>query len=307
MRIAAIRLEGAPMITSESVSYSLQALEKDVSAVVQDIRLFEYPAFRAHSLEQALKLFLVGSIDTAGVDFIAGVFGWRLPRCFGYSSEWILRMKTAASDSKKHIPAPTLAWTFILNRRILVFKWTWTILSVTGCWYFGFHLFPAILDSNTGNVAKVYFRADFRGAPNAPAVTYFPNLPEYRRLFFANLGDREFFYITACDALQSSKRPDCDETANWWRETLQNLECSDFFGCKVESIRLSKARRTELLAGIKAKENHTISASDAMKVSFSDPVSWGDDARLPVFFISFFLAVKLGRALGEFWFRPFSN
>jgi hypothetical protein len=85
------------------------------------------------------------------------------------------------------------------------------------------------------------------------------------------------------------------------------LGCTEVAGCEAQVLRLSQARRYDLLTGIKPLRGAAIAVADSPKLSLSDPAGWGEGARWPIFFISFYLATKLGRALGEFLFQPYSK
>jgi hypothetical protein len=125
--------------------------------------------------------------------------------------------------------------------------------------------------------------------------------------YVPSVADREFLYVSRCDALPISQRPICDPSANWVRLPPRELGCTDVASCEVPVLLLSPERRYGLLTGIKPRGGAAFSLGDVPNVSLSDPGGWGQGARWPIFFISLFLAVKLGRALGEFLFQPYSN
>jgi hypothetical protein len=189
---------------------------------------------------------------------------------------------------------------------IPIFTWTWSFGGVLASAYFAFWLFPSIYESKTSTAATVWFQCN-GSSSGAPSRVYWPNFPGFRKTYLSNLADREFLYVSRCDALPVSQRPVCDPSDNWVRVSPGDVGCKEVVGCETPVLRLSQGRRYEFLTGIRPLPGAAISVADLPNLSLSDPAGWGKGARWPIFFISLFLAIKLGRALGEFLFQPYSK
>lgn len=188
-------------------------------------------------------------------------------------------------------------------RKTAIFTWIWLIGSVLVSAYFAFMLFPKIYALRTSALVPIYFQT----ADDSQHTIYQLNSPLSRKLYLSHIEDKNFFYFSRCDTLPLSQRPICNTSNNWWRLEPQHLGCNDVMNCTATTYRLSEEERYEAIAGIVSSEGAHVSLQDLPSVSLSDPGGWGVGAKWPIFFISLFFAVKMGRAIGEFVFTPYTK
>lgn len=193
-----------------------------------------------------------------------------------------------------------LQWLKSHTSPVQVFTLAWTMGSLLASAYFGFLLFPKIYAERTSAVVEVHFRTGDEGS-----TVYYPNLPTYRGEFLSQISDRNFLYFTACDALPLSQRPICDTSRNWKKVDPRYLGCSDVASCTADTYRLSEEQRYIVLSGARPISGASLSIHDLTDPSLSDPGGWGRSATWPVFFVTLFFSMKLGRTIGEFWFTPY--
>jgi len=190
------------------------------------------------------------------------------------------------------------------SREVVVplFTWVWLAGSIVVSGYFVFRLFPEIYDARTSSLVDVYFQTK-----NSDQVVYLPNLSATRTNNLSRLSDPQYLYFSACEVLPLSQRAICDDSRNWRKLEPQELGCSDVKSCAAISYRLSEDQRYQYLVGIVPEKGASITISDQEKLSLSEPAGWGRQAKWPIFFVSMFLAFKLGRATGEFLFLPYER
>jgi len=199
-------------------------------------------------------------------------------------------------------------WLQTDKSRIRAFTLIWTLGSVIASAYFAFWLFPEIYAERTSAVVEVEFQSGRQLTSSEEMVlTYYPNQPTFRDKYLSELSDQQFFYFSACEALPLSQRPICDSARNWRKIDPKYLGCSDVKNCTATSYRLSEEQRFITISGMQPVRGATLSIHDLEAVSLSDPGGWGEKATWPVFFVSLFLGVKLGREIGEFWFTPYQK
>ncbi len=187
---------------------------------------------------------------------------------------------------------------------ITLYTWIWLIGSIICSAYFTFWLFPEISSTRSATTVQVYFLAK-ESSDNS--IVYYPNLETYREEFHENLSDQTFLYFSACDVLPVSQRPICDRAKNWKGIKPRELNCKDVATCSVSNYTMSENQRDKFLNGLTPIGGAKFSISDIPPLSWSDPSGWGSAAKLPLFFISLFLALKLGRTLGEFLFLAYNK
>ncbi len=136
---------------------------------------------------------------------------------------------------------------------------------------------------------------------------YWPNSETYRKQFLPHLSDKSYLYYSACSVVPPSQQ--CDQTKNWRKLEPKEVGCIDIASCVKESLYLpSDLQSLTLIQGpILSMSGTPIAVKDPNTVSLTDPVGWGDAGKWPIFFISLFSAIKLGRAIGEFVFNPYSR
>lgn len=196
---------------------------------------------------------------------------------------------------------------FPVNRQkrvITLYTWIWLTGSVVCSIYFAFWLFPEINSGRSTATVQLYFQAK-ESSDNS--TIYYPNLETYREGFRKNLSDKNFLYFSACDVLPVSQRPICDSTRNWKGIRPSELNCKDVSTCSVSNYTLSENQRDKYLNGLIPTGGANYSIPDLPPLSWSDPSGWGNAAKLPLFFITLFLALKLGRTLGEFLFLAYNK
>jgi hypothetical protein len=178
------------------------------------------------------------------------------------------------------------------------FTWLWFTGSVVAAACFAFLVFPNLFNS----VATVWFQA---ATPSGSV--YWPNTDEYRKKYLSSLADTSFLYISNCDALPQSQKPNCDLRKNWSRLSPAEVECKNIETCGAITYRLSQEKKSELYTRLVPLDGHLIDLSDVKTISLSNPAAWGDAGKWPVFFVTLFFGIKLGRALGEFLFTPYGK
>lgn len=189
------------------------------------------------------------------------------------------------------------------SKIIAGFTWTWLIGSIVVSAYFSFWLFPKIYAELSEAVVDVYFQTD---SPSEGTI-YFPNERGYREIYLGRLSDAHFFYFDACQITPLSQRPICDSSRNWKKIDLTVLKCKDIKSCTATVYILTGLEKKQYLADLNPKPGYSFSISDDAKPTLSDPITWGPLAQLPLFFFSLFLALKLGRLLGEFVFLTYEK
>ena len=196
---------------------------------------------------------------------------------------------------------------FSENRRqkaITFFTWIWLIGSLISSACFAFWLFPRVYAARRTATVQVYFQANDL---SDNSTIYYPNLEMYRKEFQKNLSDQTNLYFSACDVLPSSQRPICDTTHNWKKIKPSELNCVDAVTCSTLNHTLGENQRDQYLSGIVPIGGAKFSISDLPPLSWSDPTGWGNAAKWPLFFVCLFLALKLGRTLGEFLFLSYAK
>jgi hypothetical protein len=189
------------------------------------------------------------------------------------------------------------------QRMIALFTWTWFIVSIITSAYFAFWVFPKIYEARTGATVRLWFQGK---NPDGNPV-YWPNTETYRTPPYNDLRDESFLYFSKCDILPLSQRPVCDDTANWTRVDPHNVSCNDVKGCSTPIYSFNQAEKNKYLTNLVPKSGMSFNISDIPAPSWSDPTEWGETTRWPLFLVCLFLAVKLGRALGEFLFLPYDK
>jgi len=187
---------------------------------------------------------------------------------------------------------------------VTFFTVTWLVASLIASAYFAFWLFPDVYANRMNAKVQIWFQTK---DPSNGSVVYFPNLEIFRKEQLKNLSDRTHFYFSACDILQLSQRTKCDVSRNWKMIDPRELDCADVVGCSREIYTLSDTKRQQYFSGLIATNGASISLSDLPTLSLSDPTGWGLIAKWPLFFVCLFLALKLGRILGEFVFSPYEK
>lgn len=190
---------------------------------------------------------------------------------------------------------------------IPVFTWIWTIGAIFVSAYFSFYLFPSIYEERTSAPVEVHFKTKDPGGDVGDGAWYFPNTPSYKNKYSSVVSDTDFLYYSACEALPISQRAICDTSRNWRKLDPKLVGCDNVVDCNLLYHRLSEEERYIQITGAQAKQGASISLSDAEALSLSNPGGWGKSAAWPIFFISMFLGIKLGRAIGEFAFKPYTE
>ena len=188
---------------------------------------------------------------------------------------------------------------------VAIFTWIWTIGSVIASAFFAFSLFPRIYSARSGAVVEIHFQTNEKYQDPNMEATYFPNTPTFREQHLSQISDRVFLYFSACEALPLSQRPICDSSRNWRRLDPKEVGCSNVVDCAATTHRLSEDERYMVITGVHPVPGASVSLHDVAELSLSDPAAWGKEAKWPIFFVSLFLAIKCGRAIGEFWFTPY--
>jgi hypothetical protein len=186
---------------------------------------------------------------------------------------------------------------------ISAFSWTWLIASLLASGYFAFWMWPELSASrSTAKVGLLFQIKDSSGA-----TLYYPNTAEYRRKYGTQIATDEYVYFSKCELLSISQRPSCDISRNWRGLSPKKLNCTDFASCLTSEYTLSNNERTDNLSGVVAMPGATITGYEPPRLTWTDPSEWGPAARVPLFFLSLFVSLKLGRALGEFLFTPYEQ
>lgn len=193
------------------------------------------------------------------------------------------------------------------SRRVRLFTTVWLIGSVIVSALFAFRVFPAIYEDRTSTVVEIHFQAHVPVDGGRLAQIYYPNTPTFIDRFGQFRADSAFLYFSACDALPLSQRPICDTSRNWKKLDPRLMECQDALACDLGTYRMGEEQRYVILSGINPAEGASVDIDDLQRPSFSDPGGWGKNATWPLFFICMFLALKLGRSLGEFLFTPYEK
>ncbi len=179
----------------------------------------------------------------------------------------------------------------------------WIAVSLFGSWYFAYRLWPRICESNSNVVVSVNFRANPLPGADFKGVTFWHNIPSMRDRYRGNYVDKDIFWYTACALLPLSQKQYCDWENNWNRITLKELGCKDMMSCEAERYTVPEQTRNDLF--IKPKKDAAFTLAERPGPSLADPGGWGDNGKLPLFFVCWFLATKLGKALDEFLFQPY--
>jgi hypothetical protein len=184
---------------------------------------------------------------------------------------------------------------------ITVFTWLWLLGSITTASYFAFWVFPSIVHP----AVQIYFQAKDDGE----AKTLWPNSKTYRAQHLVNLSDKANLWYTKCSLVASSEVQNCETVnENWLALAPESVDCKDVSGCDQDMYFIPRDVQALLsLQPLKSKDGHSLRPKDPSVVSFSDPAGWGDAGKWPIFFVTLFLAVKLGRAAGEFAFTEYTK
>ena len=189
------------------------------------------------------------------------------------------------------------------QKTVALFTWIWLTGSLLGSSYFAFWLFPKIYAARTGAVVRLWFQGK---TPEGGAV-YWPNTEAYRKEPYNSLRDASFLWFSRCDILPLSQRPVCDDSNNWAPVNPSDIGCIDVRTCSVSTYFLNREKKNEQLSNLTPKSGSSFTMSDVPSPSWSDPTAWGDATRWPLFFVCLFLAVKVGRTLGEFLFLGYDK
>lgn len=186
---------------------------------------------------------------------------------------------------------------------ITLFTLTWLAGSIVVSSYFAFSLFPNVYSEKQSAIVEVLFQTK----DQTGKTRYWLNAQGNRGKYSDVLSDDRVFYFDACEAAPLSQRAKCNSSDNWWPLTPASLGCTEFDSCEATEYRLDEAEREFYITNLEPNEGESIKVSDKKALSFSDPLGWGHSARWPLFFIALFLALRLGRALGEFTFLAYEN
>lgn len=193
------------------------------------------------------------------------------------------------------------------ERVIPVFTWVWALGSIVASAYFAFWLFPSVYDARTSAQVELHFQTKNPGKNNPQGTWYFPNRKTYKDTYMSYIDDKTFLYYSACELLPISQRTICDTSRNWKKLDPRDVGCSEVKSCNAYMHRLSEEERYSTITGATPVQGATFNLKDMPSLSLSDPAGWGKSAALPIFFISLFLSLKLGRAMGEFAFKPYNE
>jgi len=193
---------------------------------------------------------------------------------------------------------------FSANSLQRIFKGSWLVGSVIASAIFAFWMFPEVYSNRNNSKVRVWFQTK---NPSNGTLVFFPNREIYRKEQLKNLSDEKFFYFCTCDMLPASQSPKCDPTLNWIKIDPHELNCANVAECSSETYTLNDMARKQYYANLTPLSGASISISDLTPLSFTDPSGWGYAAKWPLFFVCLFLALKLGRSLGEFIFLPFDK
>jgi len=188
------------------------------------------------------------------------------------------------------------------HRKTSIFTAVWLVGSLLVSGYFAFVLFPQIYSRRTSALVRLFFQTKAKGE-----TTYLPNTPNWREAHLDQLSNSSYLYFDLCEAVPNSVRVACDSSANWYPIDLKDLGCNSIKGCNASTYHLSEEQISQYIAGLTTLPGRTVSLQDLPRPSLSDPVSWGSGAQWPIFFISLFAAIKLGRGIGEFLFTPYAK
>jgi hypothetical protein len=182
---------------------------------------------------------------------------------------------------------------------IPLFAWIWLLGSIAAASYFAFWLFPAIVHP----VAQIYFQAKIGDVTN-----FWPSSKSFRARYLGNLSDKVNLYYTECVVIALSDVQNCDPNRNWVTVDPKSVDCTEISACDQDTYFIPRDVQALLvLQTFLSKDDHPLRVKDPNAVSFSDPAGWGDAGKWPVFFVTLFLAVKLGRAVGEFAFTEYTK
>jgi hypothetical protein len=190
------------------------------------------------------------------------------------------------------------------KRGVTLFTWVWLTGSLIASAYFAFWLFPEIYAARTNSIVQVWFQV--KPTADDPYV-YYPNQEPWRKQYRNYLSDRTYLFFSACEILPLSQRPFCDSSNNWRALPPSVLNCVDVATCSTGLYTVNEDQRHRHLAGLNPVSGASFSIADLAPLSLSDPVGWGNAARWPLFFVCLFLALKLGRSLGEFLFLSYEK
>jgi len=181
---------------------------------------------------------------------------------------------------------------------IPLFRWLWLFGSITAASDFAFCVFPAVVDP----VAQLYFQTKV-----ANETTYWPNSKSFRAQYLGNLSDTRNLYYTGCSIVALSEVQNCDPKYNWFKLDPKSVNCANVATCNKDTYFVPKDVQATVLQYLTSMNGHPPRAKDPNTVSFSDPAGWGDVGKWPIFFVTLFLAVKLGRVVGEFAFTEYAK
>jgi hypothetical protein len=174
---------------------------------------------------------------------------------------------------------------------IPLFTWLWLFGSIVAASYFAFRVFPAIVDP----AAQIYFQTKVGNE-----TTSWPNPKSFRAQYLGNISDTSNLYYTGCSTVALSEVQNCDPKYNWFKLDPKSLNCTNVSTCSKDTYFVPKDVQATVLQFLTSMNGHPPRAKDPNTVSFSDPAGWGGAGKWPIFFVTLFLALKLGRAVGEF-------
>ena len=170
--------------------------------------------------------------------------------------------------------------------------------------YFAFFLFPTIYNSHNDTFVRLYFQIEDK---KTDSYIYHTNSPSFIKKYKDKISDKDFFYISVCQVIPFSQRPNCDISKNWQKISPIHVGCKKVINCNESTYRLHKKEKHLYYADLTPKLGKQFNIKDLDELSMENPISWGISAQWPIFFIALFMALKLGRALGEFIFLPYEN
>jgi hypothetical protein len=188
------------------------------------------------------------------------------------------------------------------RKSISVFKGVWIIGSLIISLVFAFSVYPEVYKSRNNNYFTLYFY-------DGNKKIYHVNDHYHRVKYLDSATERNKLAFDACQILPVSEISKCSPNSNWYSFPLERFGCTQLSSCKVDEVMLSGKEIKNYVNRLTAVEGKTLNIKEVKEkeLSYSNIEQWGMAARWPLFFMLFFMAVKIGRAFGEFMFKPYEE
>jgi len=204
-----------------------------------------------------------------------------------------------------------------ISRTVIIKRFTqiWLVVSLLVSAHWAFNIFPKEYNKIYGATVELYFQTEQNSK-----VIYRPNNKTYREKYLTYISDTDSVYFDSCDLLKYDVNITCDDTSNWKKVNLKQLNCSNIKSCITPFLVMSRPEKIDYLISL-VKENNLSNNKTLVKqikdgspanksnIDIQNPISWGepDISKWGVFVLLFLVLIKVGRSLGEYVFSTYEE